>query len=107
MFARRRKKPPPAQVTGCEGSGVDLAEPGPERERHRLLQTWRRSEQRVTRTWQAWLAATAEDQCERYRAYLGALAEEEAAAMAVQSASRPEPTPPREATADVAEPPPR
>ena len=92
MFARRRKTPPSAQPMGDEGSGADLSEAGPERERHRLLQTWRRSEQRVMRTWQAWLAATGDDQAERYRAYLGALAEEEAAAMAVQCAGRLEPT---------------
>ena len=107
MFARRRKKPPPAEVMAGEGAGADLLEPGPERERHRLLQNWRRSEQRVMRTWQAWLAATADDQAERYRAYLGALAEEEAAALAVQCASRTAPRSAREATADVAQSPPR
>lgn len=107
MFARRRKGPQAAQTTGCEGSGADLAQTGPERERRRLLQSWRRSEQRVMRTWHAWLAATSDDQAERYRAYLGALAEEEAAALAVQCASRPVLTPARDATADVAESPPR
>ena len=92
MFARRRKKPPPAEVMAGEGAGADLLEPGPER---------------VMRTWQAWLAATADDQAERYRAYLGALAEEEAAALAVQCASRTAPRSAREATADVAQSPPR
>lgn len=107
MFARRRKKPPPGEVPGWEERGADGPEPGAEPERHRLLQTWRRSEQRVTRTWQAWLAATAEDQTDRYRAYLRALAEEEQAAIAVQCAGRATPERARDTTSDIAESPPR
>ncbi len=59
------------------------------------------------RTWQAWLAATAEDQSERYRAYLGALAEEERAALAVQCGCRSMATAAREGMPDVAGSPPR
>ena len=108
MFRRPRKKPPPARTPGWEDVGTDLPETGVERERRRLLQTWRRSEQRVMRTWQAWLAAAAVDQAERHRAYLRALAEEERAAIAVQSACRSMPTPTCQAAMpDVAGSPPR
>lgn len=107
MFQRRRKKPPPAETPGREDRGHDVPETGTEREQRRLLQTWRRSEQRVMRTWQAWLAATAEDQSERYGAYLGALAEEERAALAVQYGCRSMPPAAREAMPDVAGSPPR
>ena len=41
---------------------------------------WRRSAQRVTRAWNAWLAAERRDRSVRYRAFVAALAEEERAA---------------------------
>jgi hypothetical protein len=113
MFRRRRKKPPPAEIPGWDDFGTDVpqAEPpetGVERERHRLLQTWRHSEQRVMRTWQAWLAAGAgDDRAERYGAYRRALAEEEEAAIAVQCASRAVSVPACDAASDIAESPPR
>ena len=59
------------------------------------------------RTWQAWLAAAGEDQTEAYRAYLVALADEERAATAVQSASREVSAPACDATPGVPESPPR
>jgi hypothetical protein len=59
-----------------------------EREHVRLLQCWRRSEQRVLRTWHAWQAAAASDKPERYGAYLRALADEERAAASVELATR-------------------
>lgn len=53
-----------------------------------MLQCWRRSEQRVLRTWHGWQAAAARDKPERYRAYLRALADEERAAASVEKATR-------------------
>ena len=50
----------------------------------RQLMEWRRSAQRVTRAWHAWLAAESRDRGERYRALVAALAEEERAAVEVE-----------------------
>ena len=50
----------------------------------RQLTEWRRSAQRVTRAWHAWLAAERRDRGERYRALVAALAEEETAAEEVE-----------------------
>jgi hypothetical protein len=81
VFGRRKK------ARGQSDAIVDAPprqpEPKPidpaDREHARLLQCWRRSEQRVLRTWHAWQAAAARDKPERYRAYLRALADEERA----------------------------
>jgi len=48
------------------------------------LQEWRRSAQRVTRAWNAWLAADGHDPAIRYRIFVAALADEERAATDVQ-----------------------
>jgi hypothetical protein len=45
---------------------------------------WRRSAQRVTRAWHAWLAPESRDRRERYRPFGAALAEEERAAAEVE-----------------------
>ena len=45
---------------------------------------WRRSAQRVTRAWNAWLAAEARDRSARYLAFVVALADEERAAMEIE-----------------------
>jgi hypothetical protein len=47
------------------------------------LQDWRRSAQRVTRAWNAWLAAESRDRGVRYRVFMVALADEERAAAEV------------------------
>ncbi|MFL5860010.1 MAG: hypothetical protein ACJ780_04415 [Solirubrobacteraceae bacterium] len=74
---------------GAASGHGHLPAPDPaEREHARLLQCWRGSEQRVLRTWHAWLAAGARDKPERYGAYLRALADEERAAAAVEVAAR-------------------
>ena len=44
------------------------------------VEDWRRSAQKVTRAWNAWLAAEARERSIRYRAYVAALADEELAA---------------------------
>ena len=88
MFGRRRKErgqaEPIADVPPPEPEPEDVAD----RERALLLQCWRRSEQRVLRTWHAWQAAAARDKPERYRAYLTALADEERAAASIELATR-------------------
>jgi hypothetical protein len=48
------------------------------------LQEWRRSAQRVTRAWNAWLAADRGDRAIRYRVFVAALADEETAAAEVE-----------------------
>ena len=48
------------------------------------LQDWRRSAQRVTRAWNAWLAAETRDRPIRYRVFVAALADEETAAAEIE-----------------------
>ena len=50
----------------------------------RQLQEWRRSAQRVTRAWNAWLAAESRDRALRYHVFVAALADEERAAAEVE-----------------------
>ena len=50
----------------------------------RQMQEWRRSAQRVTRAWNAWLAAEGRDRGVRYHAFAAALADEERAAAEVE-----------------------
>jgi hypothetical protein len=52
-------------------------------ETQRLVE-WRRSAQRVTRAWNAWLAADGRDRALRYRVFVAALADEERAAAEVE-----------------------
>ncbi|HEY2600267.1 MAG TPA: hypothetical protein VGI67_01835 [Thermoleophilaceae bacterium] len=54
------------------------------RKQARELRNWRLSAQRVTRTWNAWIAAEHNERPMRYHAYVMALAEEELAAAAVE-----------------------
>ena len=98
MFFRRRRHDRRVQASSGEDAHESASEPPQdhaeppqdhaERERTRVLQCWRRSEQRVLRTWHAWQAAAAWDKPERYRAYLRALADEERAAASVEMATR-------------------
>jgi hypothetical protein len=48
------------------------------------LQEWRRSAQRVTRAWNAWLAADGDDRAICYSVFVAALAGEETAAAEVE-----------------------
>jgi hypothetical protein len=64
---KRQSKPAPAE------SPPQAQQPEPLRE-------WRRSAQRVTRAWNAWLAAEGRDRDARYGDYEAALAAEELAA---------------------------
>jgi hypothetical protein len=52
----------------------------------RQWETWRRCAQKVTRTWNEWLAAHGRDRAELYRRYISALAEEERAAAGLERA---------------------
>jgi hypothetical protein len=91
MFLSRRRKNQRVQAPSGEDAHESVHPPPQdpaEREHTRLLQCWRRSEQRVLRTWHAWQAAAAGDKPERYRAYLRALADEERAAASVEMATR-------------------
>jgi hypothetical protein len=83
VFSRSRRhedaraNPP---VRDCGDAGTDGTTP---RQTRQLIE-WRRSAQRVTRAWHAWLAAESRDRGERYRAFEAALAEEERAATEVE-----------------------
>ena len=91
MFFSRRRKEERAQAPSAQdahGGGQEPPQDPAQRERTRLLHSWRRSEQRVLRTWNAWQAAAASDRSGRYRDYLQALADEERAAEAVRMAAR-------------------
>ena len=50
----------------------------------RQWHAWRRSAQKVTRTWNEWLAADSCDDAEFYRRYTSALDQEERAAVAIE-----------------------
>jgi hypothetical protein len=51
------------------------------------LLAWREAARKVTRSWNAWLAAERHDRASRYRAFVAALAEEELAAAEVERVS--------------------
>lgn len=76
MFSRSRRR----QSTQDKPRDVDDSDAGtPETTlRHtQQLQQWRRSAQRVSRAWNAWLAADSHDRAIRYRVFTAALADEE------------------------------
>jgi hypothetical protein len=72
-----RHKPPVADQS-------DAGTPEPALRQTQQLQDWRRSAQRVTRAWNAWLAAESRDRGVRYRAFVAALGDEERAATEVE-----------------------
>jgi hypothetical protein len=82
VFSRSRRH----RSTQGEPRAVDDSDAGtPTTIRHtQQLQEWRRSAQRVTRAWNAWLAADSHDRAIRYRVFVGALADEETAAAALE-----------------------
>jgi hypothetical protein len=51
------------------------------------IETWRAATKRVSRAWNAWLAAEGRRRAQAYAAYLDALAQEELAAARMQRAS--------------------
>ena len=78
----RRKRPDPARdnprLIANRGAGTAEAVTRPA-EAEQLIE-WRRSAQRVTRAWNAWLAAASRDHDARYRVFVAALADETRAA---------------------------
>ncbi len=78
----RRKRPDPARdnprLIANRGAGTAEAVSRPA-EAEQLIE-WRRSAQRVTRAWNAWLAAASRDHDARYRVFVAALADETRAA---------------------------
>ena len=89
VFGRRKRAQ--GQAEPATDAPAREPEPDPEdgadREHALLLQCWRRSEQRVLRSWHAWQAAATDDKPERYREYLRALADEERAAASIELAT--------------------
>ena len=83
MFFRSRRHEP----AGDTPRVADISDAGPDvatvRQTEQLME-WRRSAQRVTRAWNAWLAAERRDRSARYRMFLVALADEESAAVEVE-----------------------
>ena len=83
MFFRSRRHEP-----GDENPSVaDNSDAGPDDtalQQTQQIVEWRRSAQRVTRAWNAWLAAERRDRSARYRAFVVALADEERAAVEIE-----------------------
>jgi hypothetical protein len=83
VFLRSRRHGP-ARGNPCladhRDAGTDETALG---QTQRLIE-WRRSAQRVTRAWNAWLAAEGRDRGVRYRAFAAALADEERAAAEIE-----------------------
>ena len=83
MFLRSRRRGSARddpRVADHNDAGTDETAP----RQTQLLQEWRRSAQRVTRAWNAWLAAESRDRALRYRAFVAALGDEERAAAEVE-----------------------
>ncbi len=73
-----------ARSCGRDSDQSDQAVDETVRGQARQLRGWRESAQRVTRPWNAWLAADRPERGWRYRAYEEALADEERAAAQVE-----------------------
>ena len=82
FFRSRRHEPPRDKPRAADHTGTGIPEVAPRQTQQ--LQDWRRSAQRVTRAWNAWLAAENGDRGIRYRAFVAALADEERAAAEVE-----------------------
>lgn len=80
MFLRWRKgRAAPTDVVASDLDHEQQLEP-----QSHPIEEWRRSAQRVTRAWNAWLAADRDDRDSCYRAVVVALAEEEEAAVEME-----------------------
>jgi hypothetical protein len=90
VFLRRRERravhgdtsfsAPTIDATDGTSAAIDDAA----QQQREQLEEWRRSAQRVTRTWNSWLAAEHRDRRDLYDAFVAALAEEEQAAAGVK-----------------------
>jgi hypothetical protein len=81
FFRSRRQRAPRGDPRAADHS--DAGNPETTLQQTHQLQDWRRSAQRVTRAWNAWLAADSSDRAIRYRVFVAALADEERAAAEV------------------------
>ena len=82
FFRSRRHRSPRENSRAADHSDAGIPETTPHQTQQ--LQDWRRSAQRVTRAWNAWLAADRRDRAMRYHAFVAALADEERAAAEVE-----------------------
>ena len=82
FFRSRRHRSPRDNDRAADHS--DAGRPETAVQQTEQLQDWRRSAQRVTRAWNAWLAAETRDRAIRYRVFVAALADEETAAAEVE-----------------------
>jgi phosphoenolpyruvate synthase/pyruvate phosphate dikinase len=82
FFRSRRHRSPRNNPRAADHS--DAGSPETTLQQTQQLQHWRRSAQRVTRAWNAWLAAENRDRAIRYRGLMAALADEEKSAAEVQ-----------------------
>jgi hypothetical protein len=82
FFGSRRHRSPRDNDRAADHSDAGLPETTVQQTEP--LQDWRRSAQRVTRAWNAWLAAESSDRAIRYRVFVAALADEETAAAEVE-----------------------
>jgi hypothetical protein len=82
FFRSRRHEPARDNPRVADNSDAGTDETT--RRQSQQLMEWRRSEQRVTRAWNAWLAAESRDRGVRYRAFVAALSDEERAATEVE-----------------------
>ena len=83
MFFRSRRHEP-ARDNHRVGDKSDAGTDEKALRQTQQLIEWRRSAQRVTRAWNAWLAAESRDRGVRYHAFVAALAEEERAAAEIE-----------------------
>ena len=82
FFRSRRHRSPRDNPRAADDSDAGI--PETTLRQTQQLQDWRRSAQRVTRAWNAWLAAETRDRAIRYRVFVAALADEETAAAEVE-----------------------
>ena len=82
FFRSRRHRSPRDNPRAADHSDAGI--PETTLRQTQQLQDWRRSAQRVTRAWNAWLAAESRDRAVRYRVFVAALADEETAAAEVE-----------------------
>ena len=90
MFFRPKRDEPAHGNPGGADRNAEATDETAAQEAQRLGE-WRRSAQRVTRTWNAWLAAESRDRGAWYGAFIAALADEERAAAELQRVIAPRP----------------
>jgi hypothetical protein len=83
FFRSRRHRSPQDKPPAADHGDAGIPETRLQQTQQQL-QEWRRSAQRVTRAWNAWLAAESRDRAIRYRVCVAALADEERAAAEVE-----------------------